>query len=424
MRLLYKNLEIIQREIEILEHQKIIAELREDKEEQILNIESQIKEKQRLKDETECIILKSKRDREFENEIIWDDCFNILHQIPANSIDLFLSDIPYGINLDEWDVIHNNTNSALLGASPAQIGKSGFKRRGKPINGWNNDDRNNNRYYEEWCYRWSCMLFHVMKEGAPVLIFGGRRTIHSALNALERAGFLVRDILAWKKDSAHHRSQDISKVLARRGEFLVDSTKIDSLIGLLGFDLIEDLKTIEGKSYNSSKEFIEALEKANPVLAKKFLYELLEQFQSNDMIKEQLNTWSGWKLGNLAPIYEPIAWLMKPYSTVTLTDNLLENKVGAMNIKDCLINGKSPTNLLEFGFSNEEKQNKLHDAQKPLELIKYLIKLTTLEGQTVLDPFVGSGTTAVACKELNRNYIAIEKNHENYKIAKKRLDEI
>src|SRR5690606_32983107 len=58
------------------------------------------------------------------NKIILGDCTEYLSKLPKNSVHMFLSDIPYGINLDEWDVLHNNTNSALLGASPAQEGKS------------------------------------------------------------------------------------------------------------------------------------------------------------------------------------------------------------------------------------------------------------------------------------------------------------
>ncbi len=59
-------------------------------------------------------------DKNYINKITNDDCKNHLANLDNNSIDLFLSDIPYGINLDEWDVIHKNTNSALLGQSPAQ----------------------------------------------------------------------------------------------------------------------------------------------------------------------------------------------------------------------------------------------------------------------------------------------------------------
>ena len=51
-----------------------------------------------------------------------------------NSVHLILSDIPYGIGIDDWDVLHKNTNSAYLGSSPSQK-KAGslFKKRGKPL---------------------------------------------------------------------------------------------------------------------------------------------------------------------------------------------------------------------------------------------------------------------------------------------------
>ena len=64
---------------------------------------------------------------------------------------------------------------------------------------------------------------------------------------------------------------------------------------------------------------------------------------------------------------------------------------------------------------------KLHPSQKPIELITRLVKLHSLKGDTVLDLFMGSGTTGVACKHLKRNFIGIELNKEYYKIAKKRI---
>ncbi len=60
------------------------------------------------------------------NRITLGDCLAHLPNIQEKSVDLLLSDIPYGISLDEWDVIHNNSNSALLGKSPAQDGKAAF----------------------------------------------------------------------------------------------------------------------------------------------------------------------------------------------------------------------------------------------------------------------------------------------------------
>ncbi|MFM6250341.1 MAG: DNA-methyltransferase, partial [Dolichospermum sp.] len=66
--------------------------------------------------------------------------------------------------------------------------------------------------------------------------------------------------------------------------------------------------------------------------------------------------------------------------------------------------------------------NYQHPTQKPLLLISKLIEMLTDEGGTVLDPFAGSGTTAVACKELGRNYICIEKEREYVDIIHQRLD--
>ncbi|MEI7512338.1 MAG: transcriptional repressor LexA [Candidatus Uhrbacteria bacterium] len=287
-----------------------------------------------------------------ENQIICGDAIKQLDRIKQDSIHLVLSDIPYGIALDEWDVLHANTNSALLGQSPAQVGKNAFKRRGKPINGWSSADRNIPREYQDWCYSWAHKLFPLVKEGGSLFIFGARRTLHRALAAFEESGFLVRDVLAWEKPCAHHRAQPISGVLEKRG------------------------------------------------------------------LKQEAAEWEGWKLGNLAPKYEPVAWLFKPYQ-LTITDNVLKNRVGAMNVDACLIDGKSPSNILRFGFSKNE--GGLHEAQKPVELLEYLIKLVTKEGQTVLDPFLGSGSTAVAAKNLNRKYIGFELSEKYCEITKDRL---
>ena len=64
-----------------------------------------------------------------------------------------------------------------------------------------------------------------------------------------------------------------------------------------------------------------------------------------------------------------------------------------------------------------------HPTVKPIALMEYLINMVTQEGGTVLDPFMGSGTTGVACKKLNRNFIGIELDPEYFKIAEKRINE-
>jgi DNA modification methylase len=69
------------------------------------------------------------------------------------------------------------------------------------------------------------------------------------------------------------------------------------------------------------------------------------------------------------------------------------------------------------------KEKRFHPTQKPVKLIERIIKASSNEGMVVLDPFMGSGSTAIACKNLNRNYIGIEKESEYVELALKRIDE-
>lgn len=78
-----------------------------------------------------------------------------------------------------------------------------------------------------------------------------------------------------------------------------------------------------------------------------------------------------------------------------------------------------PTQLLNFSYDKE----KLHPTQKPVALFEYLIKTYTNEGDTVLDNCMGSGTTAVACINTNRNFIGFELDKGYYEIANKRINE-
>jgi site-specific DNA-methyltransferase (adenine-specific) len=78
-----------------------------------------------------------------------------------------------------------------------------------------------------------------------------------------------------------------------------------------------------------------------------------------------------------------------------------------------------PTSIYEYSTGN--RLNKSHPTQKPVALMEYLIKTYTNEGETVLDFTMGSGTTGVACANLNRNFIGIEKDENYFKIACSRL---
>lgn len=70
------------------------------------------------------------------------------------------------------------------------------------------------------------------------------------------------------------------------------------------------------------------------------------------------------------------------------------------------------------------KERSVHPTQKPLALMTEIINKHTNEGDVILDPFMGSGSTGVACKNLNRNFIGIELDEEYLKIAEKRINNI
>lgn len=290
-----------------------------------------------------------------KDNIYEGDCIELIKGIPDNSIELILSDIPYGISYEDWDVIHNNTNSALLGSSPAQE-KAGkvFKKRGKPLNGWSEADRKIPIEYYKWISSWVGDWYRVLEPGASAFVFAGRRMAHRCICAFEDKGFIFKDMIAWNKGKAAHRAQRISCVFERR------------------------------------------------------------QDQDNE------RKWNGWKVGNLRPIFEPILWFMKPYKIGgTLADNICQYGVGAYNEKVLNMYNSYPNNIISV--ANSENDIGLHPTQKPLKLMKILIELTTIEEQTVLDPFAGSSTTLVAAQELNRHFIGFEQQSEYVGVSKQRL---
>ena len=80
-----------------------------------------------------------------------------------------------------------------------------------------------------------------------------------------------------------------------------------------------------------------------------------------------------------------------------------------------------PSDVLEFNVV-PNRNGKLHPTQKPIELLEWLVKTYSNEGDLILDNCMGSGTTGVACKNLNRNFIGIELNTDYFNIAKERIN--
>lgn len=296
------------------------------------------------------------------DEIILGNSIEIVKGFSDNSIHAIISDIPYGIGYDDWDILHDNKNTAYGGASSAQIAAGGlFKRRGKPLNGWSEADKKIPQEYQEWCSSWASDWLRILKPGGSCFIFAGRRYAHRCIIAMEDSGFTFKDMLSWEKDAAPHRAQRLSAIYGRRG----------------------------------------------------------------DEINEK--KWAGWRVANLRPLFEPILWFQKPYKTGgTIADNVLDNEVGAWNENslqkyNMQIDSKTTfSNIIKVQVTSEDHGK--HIAQKPLKLMELLVSLVTIEGQVILDPFMGSGTTCLAAKRLNRHYIGIDIDPQSVRTANERLD--
>ena len=113
-----------------------------------------------------------------------------------------------------------------------------------------------------------------------------------------------------------------------------------------------------------------------------------------------------------------------PYSRVQKNQQKINNhKMGFSDEEHLYVNKgvRYPITVLDFQ-QKWRRQDQLHAAQKPVELLEYLIKTYTKENDWVLDNCMGSGSTGVACKNLHRNFIGIELDERYFNIAKERIE--
>lgn len=295
------------------------------------------------------------------DEILCGDSIELIKLIEDEYVHAIISDIPYGICYEDWDILHNNSNSALGGTSNAQLEMGSlFKRRGKPLNGWSESDKKIPLEYQEWCSKWASEWLRVLKSGGSCFIFAGRRYAHRCIVALEDVGFTFKDMLAWEKNFAAAKAQRLSSIYERR---------------------------------NDDKN--EAKWKGWRVANLRPIFEPILWFQKP------------YKIGG------------------TIADNVINNEVGAWNeeaIKKYNLNYKNNNfydNIIKVETLKSDFGN--HVNQKPLKLMEFLISLVTRENAIILDPFSGSGTTCIAAKNINRHYIGMEIDPYNVEISNKRL---
>ena len=267
---------------------------------------------------------------------------------------------------------------------------------------------------------WSDTL-RVLKPGAFGLVFSSVRLMHRLMVSLEDAGFLIKDVLFWVFLNGMPKSRDMALEIDK--ELKVESKVIGE------YNYVQGYKKGGADSYtNASKK-----------LRKEGASEIAQQYK-------------GAGLG-IKPSYEPIILIQKPIEAkASVAQNILKHGTGALNLEETRIPyadgegkvGHNPhpvgrvtpnilrTDFLEDGYDKffvvpKVRQHKDdfndHPTLKPVELMQHLIKLVSFQGQTILDPFMGSGSTGVAAMDLKRKFIGFELEEKYFHISQRRIQE-
>ena len=301
------------------------------------------------------------------NKTTLGDCLSIMKGIPDKSIDMVCTDPPYFLDGlgDEWNktALDTKGSSSVVGNLPKGM----------------RFDRNQSKRFHEFYGKVSAELFRILKPGGAFLSFSSPRLYHSMAWAIEEAGFEIRDMLGWIYTQ--------SQVKAFSQDHIIDK---------------DGTMTAEQKA----------------------------------ALKEQCKNW---KTPQLKPAIEPICFAVKPIEGRYI-DNFATHGVGLMNCSEETKVGAGyfPSNIIVtedvgqgmdkvFLVAKPTKAEKgsynTHLSVKPVQLIGHLMKLFTKEGALVLDPFMGSGTTAVAAIQTKRRFVGFDINAEYIKITEKRIEE-
>ena len=301
-------------------------------------------------------------------KIVCNDCIEELEKMEDNSIDCVITDPPYFIDKLDNNWSSQSVNSDVKNSHITHLPK-GMKF-----------DKNQLKLLYDYYLKACNVLFRKMKPGGYLLSFSAPRLYHAIAMSCEMSGFEVRDMINWNYTKSMPKGMSISHVIQKMD--ISNEEKIRLI------DEYKDFKTPQIKS-----------------------------------------------------CFEPICVAMKPIGKLTFIQNELQFKTGLLDFsqKVGIDNDHVPANIITTEEYNElydknflvSKPNKsekgktnTHITVKPISLMEHLIKLFSKTGALVVDPFLGSGTTAIACKNTNRRCIGFEINEEYYNISLKRCEMI
>jgi DNA modification methylase len=320
------------------------------------------------------------------------DCLERMKEIPDGSVDMILTDPPYGTTACKWDsiiplkpmwdelyrVLRPNGFITMTASQPFTT---------KLISS------NIDKFSHQWVWQKeqgsNPLLANKipMKNFEDVLVFSNEPTKHDVKgNHPQRRYFKrVLEYIGLKKKSIINNIGQCADHC-----FRVDSTQY----GLCTDDTYNNLIVIYGIDKMIGFIEWEVLSAEN----KEFRLELIRDFDAKNprTYNPQMTKGAKYKSGG---------------GYVEHLDKVIEG--GRVSDE------RYPTSIIKF---NTNKNNNVHPTQKPVALMEYLIKTYTNEGETVLDFTMGSGTTGVAAKNLNRSFIGIELDETYFNIAKERIN--
>ena len=300
---------------------------------------------------------------DINNEIVIlnGDCMIELNKLEDNSIDCVITDPPYFIDKLDNKWSSNKVNDDVKNSHITHLPK-GMKF-----------DKLQTQTLYEYYLELSKLLFKKMKPGAYFLSFSSPRLYHAIAMSCDIAGFEIRDMINWTYTQSMPKGMSISHI--------IEKMKITQEEKIKLIDEYKDYKTPQIRS-----------------------------------------------------CFEPICVAMKPIGKLTFIQNELNFKTGLLDFsqKVGIDKDRVPANIItteEYNESydknflvskpskSEKGEHNSHITVKPVALIEHLIKLFSKKGSIVVDPFLGSGTTALACKNTGRKCFGTELNSEYYNIC-------
>ncbi len=393
--------------------------------------------------------------------ILQGNCLDVLKTLSENSVDSVVTDPPYGLEFmgKDWDAPWKSSEVVSI--------------TDKSTNGIFHDKGFNHgirfsrglvemQEFQKWSTMWAKEVYRVVKPGGYILVFGGSRTYHRMACAIEEAGFEIRDQIMWVYGSGFPKSMNIGLALEKKGldpagyggwgtaikpahEPIVMARKpligtvVENILtwgtGAINIDesrVVSDSfdKTIESEDkeetnskgrfpanfiHDGSEEVVELFPRAKGGVYPEVRGSSdIGAFSQGGTHKDKPNQARVMGDDGSAARFFYCAKANSKDRNEGLED--FESKQQDLSRKEGNPGGDNPRNR------GVNKRKNHHPTVKPTELMRYLVKLVTPVNGTVLDPFVGSGSTGKAAVIDNFKFIGIEMNEEYVAIAKARID--